>query len=113
MSNLLNEFLSTGLTSVMPILGNDKTLVYDGDKSFQGIFNEKQLGSELDFGGKIVTLETSFLIPQTLLVASGVTISKDKQCTVDGKTWKIARIIDGSVSTTLMLEDPNATKVPL
>jgi hypothetical protein len=113
MSNLLNEFLSTGLTSVMPILGNDKTLVYDGDKSFQGIFNEKQLGSELDFGGKIVTLETSFLIPQTLVVASGVTISKDKQCTVDGKTWKIARIIDGSVSTTLMLEDPNATKVPL
>jgi hypothetical protein len=113
MSNLLNEFLSTGLTSVMPILGNDKTLVYDGDKSFQGIFNEKQLGSELDFGGKIVTLETSFLIPQTLIVASGVTISKDKQCTVDGKTWKIARIIDGSVSTTLMLEDPNATKVPL
>jgi hypothetical protein len=113
MSNLLNEFLSTGLTSVMPILGNDKTLVYDGDKSFQGIFNEKQLGSELDFGGKIVTLETSFLIPQTFVVASGVTISKDKQCTVDGKTWKIARIIDGSVSTTLMLEDPNATKVPL
>lgn len=113
MSNLLNEFLSTGLTSVMPILGNDKTLVYDGDTSFEGIFNEKQLGSELDFGGKIVTLETSFLIPQTLIVASGVTISKDKQCTVDGKTWKIARIIDGSVSTTLMLEDPNATKVPL
>ena len=113
MSNLLNDFLSSGLTSVMPILGNDKTLLYDGATSFEGIFNEKQLGSELDFGGKLVTYETSFLIPQTLVTASGVSISKDKQCTVDGRTWKIARIIDGSVSTTLMLEDPNATKAPI
>lgn len=109
--NMLNDFLSSGLTDIMPIIGNDKTLVYEGD-SLQGVFNEKQLGSELDFGGKIVTYETSFLIPETLISAAGVTFSKDKQCTVDGRTWKIARIIDGPVSTTLMLEDPNATKAP-
>lgn len=113
MSNILTNFLSSGLTEVMPILGNDKALLYDGVTTFQGVFNEKQLGSELDFGGKLVTYETAFLIPQTLITASGITISKDKQCTVDGRTWKIARIIDGTVSTTLMLEDPNATKAPI
>ena len=110
--NMLNDFLSSGLTEVMPVIGNDKTLRYDDSTNFQGVFNEKTLGSELDFGGKILNFETSFLIPQTLVVASGVTLSKDKQCTVDGRTWKIARIVDGPVSTTLMLEDPNATKTP-
>jgi hypothetical protein len=111
--NMLNDFLSSGLSDIMPIIGNDKTLVYDGATDFEGIFNEKQEGSELDFGGKMVTYETSFLIPQTLVVLSGVTISKDKQCTVDGRAWRISRIIDGSVSTTLILEDPNATKAPI
>jgi len=109
---MLNDFLSAGLTEVMPIIGNDKTLTYEGD-DIQGVFNEKQLGSELDFAGKLVTHETSFLVPQNLIDAAGITFSKDNQCTVDGRTWKIARIIDGPVSTTLMLEDPNATKVPL
>ncbi len=111
--NMLNDFLSTGLTEIMPIIGNDKTLVYDGSTNFQGVFNEKALSSELDFGGKIVRYETSFLIPQTLIAATEVTIIKDKQCTVDDRTWKIARIVDGPISTTLMLEDPNATKATI
>jgi len=110
--NMLNDFLSTGLTEIMPIIGNDKTLTYEGD-DIEGVFNEKALSSELDFGGKIVRFETSFLIPQTLIAAAGITFSKDKQCTVDGRTWKIARIIDGPISTTLMLEDPNATKATI
>lgn len=109
---MLNDFLQSGLSDVMPILGNQFTLVYDGSDSFQGIFNEKMHSSELDFGGKIVPYETSFLIQETARVTAGVTFSKDKQCTVDGRTWKIARIIDGPVSITLMLEDPNATKAP-
>lgn len=107
--NMLFDFLSSGLDDIMPIIGEQKTLVYDS-KNIDGVFNEKQLGSELDMGGKMVTVETSFLVPETNRVAAGVTFSKDVQCTVDGRTWKIARIIDGPVSSTLMLEDPNATK---
>lgn len=110
--NLLNDFLSNALTEVMPIIGNEKTLTYEGD-TIQGVFNEKQLTSELDFGGKIVRYETSFLMPQTLIASEGITFSKDKECTIDGRTWKIAIIIDGPVSTTLMLQDPNATKAAI
>ncbi|MCM8526667.1 MAG: hypothetical protein NE327_09140 [Lentisphaeraceae bacterium] len=109
--NKLFQFLDKGFTQTKSTLGEEKALTYEG-QSIKGLYNEKSLDPEFDYGGKNKVYRTTFLMQNSDITEAGVTIQDDKKCTLDGKTWKIDKIIDGPVATMIELGDPNESKVP-
>jgi len=103
--------LNQGLTETLPLMGEEKDMTYEGE-TLSGFFNERTESNELDFGGRNVTAECSFLIPQSEITAAAVTIAKDKKCVLDGITWKITGINTGPSATTLFLTNANNTSTP-